>query len=68
MVTRTRYHDKTDAELAYIAKDAFEAANAMKSIGNDAAECKYLDQLNDASTEQALRAVQRMKMMKRKPS
>lgn len=43
------YHDKTDAELRYIIKDASEAARAMK--GTDAkAESKYLDQVNDAST------------------
>lgn len=43
------YHGKSDAELQYIIKDAGEAARAMKSI-NPAAEAKYLDQVNDAST------------------
>lgn len=47
----TRYVTKTEAELIYIIKDAAEAAGAMRSIGNLSAECKYLDQMNDASTE-----------------
>lgn len=43
------YHGKTAAALLYIVKDAGEAAQAMR--GHDyAAECKYLDQINDAST------------------
>lgn len=43
------YHNKTDAQLLYIIKDAGEAAKAMK--GHDPkAEAKYLDQVNDAST------------------
>lgn len=43
------FHDKTDAELAFIVKDAGEAAIAMR--GHDAkAEGKYLDQVNDACT------------------
>lgn len=41
---------KTIAELEYIARDAKEAADAMKGW-NTAAECKYLDQVNDAATE-----------------
>jgi len=41
------YHGKTDAELLYIVKDAGEAAQAMRGL-NDQAECKYLDQMNDA--------------------
>ena len=45
------YRSKTLAELAYILKDASDAAKAMQSIGNAAAECKYLDQVNDACTE-----------------
>jgi len=43
------YHDKSDAELRYIIKDAGEAARMMKGL-NPAAEAKYLDQVNDAST------------------
>ncbi len=43
------YHKKTEAELKYIIKDAGEAAMAMKGH-NDAAEAKYLDQVNDAAT------------------
>jgi hypothetical protein len=50
MVTNP-YRNKTEAALRYIIKDAAEAAQCMKSIGNYAAECKYLDQVNDASTE-----------------
>jgi len=43
------YHRKTDAELLYIITDAREAARAMKGH-NLEAECKYLDQVNDACT------------------
>jgi hypothetical protein len=43
------YHKKTDAELKYIAKDAHEAAEAMKSH-NTTAENKYRDQANDSAT------------------
>lgn len=43
------YHDKSDDQLRYIIKDASEAAKAMKEV-NPAAEGKYLDQVNDAST------------------
>jgi hypothetical protein len=43
------YHLKSDAELLYIARDAKAAAEAMR--GHDlTAECKYLDQVNDACT------------------
>jgi hypothetical protein len=41
------YHEKTDAELLYIARDAHEASIALR--GTDA-ELKYLDQVNDACT------------------
>ena len=44
------YRNKTNAELQFIIKDAAEAAEAMRGW-NDQAECKYLDQVNDASTE-----------------
>lgn len=43
------YHKKTDAELKHIAKDAHEAAEAMKSH-NTTAENKYRDQANDSAT------------------
>ena len=41
---------KTYGELYYIIRDAGEAALAMR--GHDyTAECKYLDQVNDAQSE-----------------
>jgi hypothetical protein len=43
------YHAKSDAELAYIVKDAGEAALAMRDHSPQA-ETKYLDQVNDACT------------------
>jgi hypothetical protein len=43
------YHDKSSAQLLYIVKDAGEAAQAMRGM-DTAAECKYLDQVNDACT------------------
>lgn len=43
------YHAKSDAQLLYIIKDAGEAARAMRDVSYEA-ECKYLDQVNDAST------------------
>lgn len=43
------YRRKTDAELLFIIRDASEAAQNMRGW-NDAAEAKYLDQVNDAST------------------
>jgi hypothetical protein len=43
------YHLKSDAELKYIAKDAHEAAEAMRGF-DPKAECKYLDQMNDVAT------------------
>jgi hypothetical protein len=46
-----RYANKTIAELLYIQRDAYEAAQCAKELGNYAAECKYLDEVNDASTE-----------------
>jgi len=48
------YHDKTEAELRYIIKDAGEAARAMRGHAPEA-ECKYLDQVNDACTILAYR-------------
>ena len=44
------YRKKSDAELRYILKDAGEAAQAMREVDRNA-ECKYLDQVNDACTE-----------------
>lgn len=44
------YISKSYDELLFIAKDAKEAADAIR--GHDSvAECKYLDQVNDACTE-----------------
>ena len=47
------YRNKTNAELQFIIKDAADAAEAAEAMRgwNDPAECKYLDQVNDASTE-----------------
>jgi hypothetical protein len=44
------YRNKTEAELHYIIRDAGEAAQAMRGV-DARAECKYLDQVNDAATE-----------------
>jgi hypothetical protein len=44
------YHDKTTAELYFIARDAHAAAKAMQDLGDSVNECKYLDQVNDACT------------------
>lgn len=41
------YHQKTNSELRYIIKDAGEAAVNMRGL-DAVAECKYLDQINDA--------------------
>lgn len=41
------YHEKTDAELHYILRDAGEAARVGKGLSS---EGKYLDQMNDAAT------------------
>jgi hypothetical protein len=41
------YHDKSDAELHGIIKDAGETARVQKGMSS---EGKYLDQVNDAST------------------
>jgi hypothetical protein len=42
---------KSEAELRYIMSDAHEAATCARELGNEQAECKYLDQINDAATE-----------------
>ncbi len=46
-----RYADKTDAELAYIVRDAGEAADCARDLGNAQAEGKYRDQVCDAASE-----------------
>jgi hypothetical protein len=43
------FHQKSDAELHYIIKDAGEAARNMRGF-DERAEAKYLDQVNDAAT------------------
>jgi len=45
---------KSQAQLEFIIKDAGEAAVAMRGV-DTVAECKYLDQVNDASDELASR-------------
>lgn len=44
-----RYHELSNDALRFIVRDAADAARAMQGL-NDAAESKYLDQLNDAQT------------------
>ena len=44
------YKNKSILELEYICKDAGEAAKCMRDF-DPIAECKYLDQVNDACTE-----------------
>lgn len=44
------YWRRTDASLRYIMQDASEAAENAAQMGDAHAECKYLDQINDAST------------------
>ncbi len=48
------YHGKSDQELRYVLKDAAEAALAMRGLDAQA-ECKYLDQVNDACSVLASR-------------
>jgi hypothetical protein len=43
------FHLLEDYRLLYIIKDASEAAQAMRGM-DYRAECKYLDQVNDACT------------------
>ena len=45
------YANKSNEELIYIQKDAYEAAQCAKALGNVEAELRYLDEVNDASTE-----------------
>ena len=49
------YHSKDDRALRYIIKDAGEAARNMRGM-DFIAECKYLDQINDAATVLRYRA------------
>jgi hypothetical protein len=49
------YHQKSDASLEYIMRDASEAAANMRAMGNREKEAKYLDQVNDAATVLAYR-------------
>jgi hypothetical protein len=44
------YSNKSTDELLFIAQDAKQAADCMKGL-DYSAECKYLDQVNDAVTE-----------------
>ena len=46
-----RYADKSDAELAFIIKDATEAADCAREMGRQDAESKYRDQVCDAASE-----------------
>jgi hypothetical protein len=54
MCNLENYAGKSDAELHYIIRDAGEAGQAMRGVSIEA-ECKYLDQVNDASTVLAQR-------------
>ena len=45
----SRYHSLPDSYLHYIIKDAGEAAKLAQAFDTKA-ECKYLDQVNDACT------------------
>jgi hypothetical protein len=49
------YHSKDDRALRYIIRDAGEAARNMRGL-DFIAECKYLDQINDAATVLRYRA------------
>ena len=51
------YKRKTKEELRYIIDDATLAARAMQSIGNNVAEGKYRDQVNDACSELYKRSI-----------
>lgn len=57
------YWRETDAALRYILRDAAEAAQNMHDMGNDAAERKYLDQVNDACTVIAWRDANDVRVM-----
>lgn len=55
------YKSKTKEQLRYIIDDATLAAQAMQSIGNNAAEGKYRDQVNDACSELYRRSIKLLK-------
>jgi len=61
MLTVNDYKRKTKEQLRYIIDDATLAARAMQSIGNNAAECKYRDQVNDACSELYKRSINVLK-------
>jgi len=44
------YENMTDAQLDYIARDAFAASEACKDHDEEAS-CKYLDQMLEARSE-----------------
>lgn len=50
-----RYHSLTVSELLYVAQDAHAAAKNFQGW-NPTAECKYLDQVNDACSVMYYRA------------
>lgn len=56
---KTRYHEKTDAELEFIIKDAGEAMRCARDLGDQRGEFKYSDQVNDAVTERYRRLQKR---------
>lgn len=49
-----RFHTLTVSELLFVARDAHEAAKNFQGW-NVEAECKYLDQVNDACSVMAYR-------------
>ena len=55
------YKRKTKEQVRYIIDDATLAAQAMQSIGNNAAEGKYRDQVNDACSELYRRSIKLLK-------
>jgi hypothetical protein len=61
MLTVNDYKRKTKEQLRYIIDDATLAAQAMQSIGNNAAEGKYRDQVNDACSELYKRSINVLK-------
>jgi len=61
MLTVNDYKRKTKEQLRYIIDDATLAAQAMQSIGNNAAEGKYRDQVNDACSELYKRSIKLLK-------
>lgn len=56
-LTNQNYFSKSDDELRFILRDASEAAEAMRHFDR-AAECKYLEQIDDAATVLAQRVRQ----------